>query len=75
MLPETGNGKRNEKRERYEKRSLEVSHSKKRGERKITKMKVLTYIVNSLIRLKETISKIVTASKKRRVWNQLCKQT
>ena len=41
MLPE---GKLNEKREWYEKRSLEVSPSKKRGERKITKMKAPTYI-------------------------------
>ena len=29
MLPETRNGKRNEKRERYEKRSFKVLHSKK----------------------------------------------
>ena len=44
MLPEMRNGKWNEKREWYEKQSLEVSHSKKRGERKITKIKVPKYI-------------------------------
>jgi len=42
MLPETRNGKRNEKRERYEKRCLEVSHIRNE-ERENTIFKVKAY--------------------------------
>lgn len=39
MSPETGNGKRNEKRERYEKQSLQVSYIRNE-EREKTRLKV-----------------------------------
>ena len=40
MLPETGNGKRYEKRERYEKRNFKVSHVQETRREKKIKVKV-----------------------------------